>query len=66
MVVNAPEELLQDEQLLARNFYQQVEHPELGTSFTYPGPPYLWSETPWRIRRRAPLLGEDNALLADE
>lgn len=65
MVVNAPDDLIEDEQLLARNFYQQVEHPELGATFTYPGPPYLWSETPWRIRRRAPLLGEDNALLSE-
>lgn len=53
-------ELLEDPHLQARGYWTTVEHPELGRSFTYPGPPYRHSETPWRIRRRAPLIGEDN------
>ena len=59
--VNAPEELLEDEQLRARNFFQDVHHPEFATSFVYGGPAAEWSEAQWRIRRRPPLLGEDNA-----
>ena len=52
---------LGSEQLKARNYFQQVAHPELGTSITYPGPPVVLSQTPWRIKERAPLLGEHNA-----
>jgi crotonobetainyl-CoA:carnitine CoA-transferase CaiB-like acyl-CoA transferase len=36
----------------------EVEHPELGTSITYPGPFAHLSLTPYSIRRRAPLIGE--------
>ena len=65
MVFNAPDELLEDEQLKARNFFKEVPHPEHGTSYTYAGPPYEWSEAPWRIHRRPPLLGEDEARVAE-
>jgi crotonobetainyl-CoA:carnitine CoA-transferase CaiB-like acyl-CoA transferase len=41
-------------------YFVEVEHAELGDILTYPGAPYHLSETPWRIRRRAPLIGEDN------
>jgi crotonobetainyl-CoA:carnitine CoA-transferase CaiB-like acyl-CoA transferase len=53
-------ENLESEQLKARNYYQQVAHPELGTAITYPGPPLVLSATPWQIKGRAPLLGEHN------
>jgi crotonobetainyl-CoA:carnitine CoA-transferase CaiB-like acyl-CoA transferase len=54
------EDMLRDPQLRARNFFVDVEHDDLGRSFVYPGPPFVLSETPSRIRRRAPLLGEHN------
>jgi crotonobetainyl-CoA:carnitine CoA-transferase CaiB-like acyl-CoA transferase len=38
-----------------------VAHPELGVTLTYPGAPWKLSRTPWRLRRRAPLLGEHTA-----
>jgi len=56
--VRAPEELFDDEQLLSRGFFVEVEHPELGRSFRYPGPPYPFSATPAKVYRRPPLLGE--------
>jgi benzylsuccinate CoA-transferase BbsE subunit len=56
--VNSPKDLVEDRQLAARGWWQQVEHPELGRTVTYPGAPYHLAATPWRIRRRAPLLGE--------
>ncbi len=62
-IVYAPEELFTDEHFIARGWPTEVEHPELGRSFTYPGQPYALTGTPWRIRRRAPLLGEDQYLL---
>ena len=27
---------------------------------TYPGRPFIMNETPWRVRRPAPLLGQHN------
>ncbi|MDP6422398.1 MAG: CoA transferase [SAR202 cluster bacterium] len=52
------EDLTKDEQLRDREFFVDVEHPELDRSFKYPGAPYKLSETPWQLRRRAPLVGE--------
>jgi len=58
--VRAPEQLLEDEHLRDRGFWKEVEHPELGRSFTYPGDAAIYNGSPWRISRRAPLLGEHN------
>lgn len=57
-VARAPEQLLNDEQLIARGYFAEVEHPELGRTFRYPGAPYAFNRSPWRVRRRPPLLGE--------
>ena len=58
--VNTPKDLLENKQLEARDYFIQVEHPELNTSITYPGAPCKISETPWRVWNRAPLIGEHN------
>jgi len=47
-----------DPQLLAREFYQTREHPELGT-YRPPRQPCLLSKTPCQVKR-APLIGEHN------
>jgi hypothetical protein len=60
-IIYAPEEVMADPQLAARGFPVDVEHPEIGRSIRYPGAPYRFSATPWAVRRRAPLIGEDNA-----
>jgi benzylsuccinate CoA-transferase BbsE subunit len=66
-IVQGPEAMLKDEQLNARGFFVEVEHPELGRTFRYPGAPYLFNATPWRVRRRPPLLGEHTSeILRDE
>jgi crotonobetainyl-CoA:carnitine CoA-transferase CaiB-like acyl-CoA transferase len=66
-IVRRPEALFDDEQLSARGFFAEVEHPELGRSFRYPGAPYLFNATPWRVYRRPPLTGEHSAaILRDE
>ena len=65
--VRAPEALLHDAHLHDRGFWKQVEHPELGRSFTYPGEAAIYNGSPWRISRRAPLIGEHNTeILCDE
>ncbi|MGI8926281.1 MAG: CaiB/BaiF CoA transferase family protein [Tepidiformaceae bacterium] len=65
-IVYAPEEMMEDRHFQARGFAVEVEHPELGRSFRYPGAPYKFKGTPWAIRRRAPLLGEDNEAVFGE
>ena len=47
-------------QLKARDYWVEVEHPELGDKLTYCGPPIKLSGAPWEIRQRAPLVGEHN------
>jgi crotonobetainyl-CoA:carnitine CoA-transferase CaiB-like acyl-CoA transferase len=65
--VRAPEELLDDAHLHDRGFWKQVEHKELGRSFVYPGEVAIYNDSPWRIARRAPLIGEHNAeIFCDE
>jgi benzylsuccinate CoA-transferase BbsE subunit len=65
--VRAPEELLDDAHLHDRGFWKQVEHPELGCSFVYPGEAAIYNGSPGRISRRAPLIGEHNkAIFCDE
>jgi crotonobetainyl-CoA:carnitine CoA-transferase CaiB-like acyl-CoA transferase len=60
-MVRPPETLVDDPQLNGRGFFSTVEHPELGQTFRYPGGPFFFTATPWRISRRPPLLGEHNA-----
>ena len=58
--IYAPEDVFEDPHFRARGFPVEVEHPELGRSFVYPGAPYRFERSPWRIQRRAPRLGEHN------
>ncbi len=58
--VNEPADFFRSEQLASRGYLVQVEHPELGHTITYPGAPYVMHGSPWRIHRRAPLVGEHN------
>jgi len=53
-------DIVESIQLSAREFWAEVEHPELGTTITYPGPFARTSEAPPRVWRRAPLIGEHN------
>jgi crotonobetainyl-CoA:carnitine CoA-transferase CaiB-like acyl-CoA transferase len=58
--VASVKEIFEDPQHAARDFWQEVNHPELGCSLTYPGGFAKLSEGACRIRRRAPLIGEHN------
>ncbi len=59
--LNSVRDIAESTQLSTREYFVQVEHPELGEKITYPGAPVKMSETPWRISRRAPLIGEHNS-----
>jgi benzylsuccinate CoA-transferase BbsE subunit len=47
-------------QLSFRDFWENIEHPELGETITYPGAIAKLGEGSCGIRRRAPLIGEHN------
>ena len=57
------DEVLESPQLQSRQYWQVLEHPELGRSFPYPGPFARFSATPLVYRRRPPLIGEHNRAL---
>ena len=58
--VNTVADLMVNPQLRDRGYWVEIEHPELDTAIIYPGAPCKLTETPWQIRRRAPLIGEHN------
>jgi len=57
-VLNAPEDVMEDPHFIARGFPTRVHHDDLGRDVLYPGAPFLNDGSPWRIRSRAPRLGE--------
>jgi crotonobetainyl-CoA:carnitine CoA-transferase CaiB-like acyl-CoA transferase len=59
-VVSNPADVCKDPQLRARSFWVDLGHPELGVTLAYPKHFFLCSETENYVRRRAPLIGEDN------
>ncbi len=54
-----PKELLHHPHLESRRFFEDVAHPKAGT-VRMPGAPYRFSQTPWRMVRPAPMLGQHN------
>ncbi len=55
--VSSPADLAKNPHLLFRDYFQNVTHPVLG-DYQLPGPTGRLSETPWSLRRPAPLFGE--------
>jgi crotonobetainyl-CoA:carnitine CoA-transferase CaiB-like acyl-CoA transferase len=61
-----PHENTLDEHWRIRATFSEIEHPELGRSFTYPTSRWISTATAWRAGRRAPLIGEDTGALCQE
>ena len=59
------EEIVEFPQYKEREFFISVQHPKMG-EVLQPGAPFRMSETPWKIRQPAPLLGEHNDLVYSE
>ena len=57
--VNSAADVFNSPQIKERGFFVEIEHPEAG-KLSYPSASYKLSETPWRVCRAAPLLGEHN------
>ena len=55
-----PREIMELDQLRSRNYWVEVDHPELETSITYPGSFFKTSEPFATECHRAPLMGEHN------
>ena len=64
--VNNFADVLANTQLKYREFFVPLEHSELNTTITYPGAPYNSTETPYKLRSRAPLIGEHNQEVYEE
>ena len=64
-IIDSPEETVDNPQIQARGYYVPVEHPHLG-EITFPGAPFLMSDSPWEVQSAAPRLGEHNAAVLGE
>ena len=64
--VAQPNDVLTDPHNIERGLYEEHYHPSLEGAFKYPGPMFEMSETPLRIRKLFPTLGEDNEYIYKE
>jgi crotonobetainyl-CoA:carnitine CoA-transferase CaiB-like acyl-CoA transferase len=58
--VSTIDDVLQNPQFIAREYWQRVPHPETGTTMLYPGPFARFSLKPITFRRPPPAVGEHN------
>lgn len=65
IVANGRDLLEKDQQLAFQNYWVRLDHPEID-EYTYTGVPFKLSETPGKVKRRSPLLGEDNEYVYKE
>jgi len=63
--VRAMKEVAESAQYCEREFFVEIDHPAAGP-LTYPGAPFKFSTTPWRIRSPAPQLGQHNVQIFGE
>jgi len=63
--INTVSKVFRDPQLEARGLVWECQHPTAGT-IHFVGSPIHFSETPTRLYKAPPLLGEDNAKFLDE
>ena len=54
-----------DPHLSERQFYVDIDHPEIGSEWIY-GVPWRFSETPGRVDNPAPMLGQHNNYILSE
>lgn len=57
--VSTSEDLVKSPHLEAREYFVEIDHPMTG-EVKYPGAPFRMAETPWQVRRPAPMLGQHN------
>lgn len=57
--ISTPKDVVDDPHFNYRGVFVEIEHPVTGRQ-KYPGAPFKSPETPWVIKRPAPLLGQHN------
>jgi len=55
--------LVASPQLEERDFWIEVEHPESGKRYKFPGAPCKLSRSPWRVGSQVPKVGEHNKVI---
>ncbi len=65
-VVRTPDETLDDQHWHDRGFFVGITGEDQDTPALMPGAPYIFSKTPWALRRPAPKLGEHTAEVISE
>ena len=63
--LNTMEDISKDKHFNSRGAFAQIDHPIAGV-LRYPGRPFTMSESPWAVRRPAPLLGQHNKEILEE
>lgn len=58
--VQGVDDVMRDQHLQEREYFVEVEHPEIHDSIVYAGAPFKSDELFWRYWRRAPFIGEHN------
>ncbi len=64
--VSTTADVVDSVQLASRDFWTEMEHPQLRTTVSYPGPFARFSAKPLRYQRIAPALGEHQAEFSAE
>lgn len=59
-------DLPENPQISFRDYWSEVNHPELNDTLTYPGPSVRVEQCPQQIHRRAPTIGEHNREIYEE
>lgn len=54
------EEVAESKHFAEREFFREIEHPEIGKISKFPSAPYKMEKSPWAYYRSAPMLGEHN------
>ena len=63
--LNTVGDMVNSDQMRDRKYFTNSKHPHIG-EHAYPGPPYRFSQTPWRVFRPAPLLGQHQQEVLEE
>ncbi|MBI4298265.1 MAG: CoA transferase [Chloroflexi bacterium] len=63
--INNMADVVNNPQMIAREYFVKSTHPYIG-NHRYPGAPYRFGETPWTVRRPAPLLGQHQEEILEE
>ena len=58
--------LMDSPQLKERGFFVEVEHPQSGKKYKFPGVPCKLSRSPWRVGSHVPTVGEHNKEIYQE